>query len=558
MVPVTVFSSRFQVKGGFQPATSENQTALSGGPPPPPPPARGAPPPDKAVWFSDVAGWNPPLTWNLDENTVTGTITKNTGVYFEMNIPPEDGAAKLSLMLVSGTLPDVMSITDGNMIRELIEAGKVWKMEELLKTYDPASHLLKDFPNDIKQVLMVRDGDWYAFPSHIASPDAQKTYPPAPFYEDYFKYSINNAFMWDNKVLELAGLSKNDLQTEAQVLAAWRKVKAMNLTVNGAAVMPLMLDANYQSTSLWFLLNSFGAEEVDQAGNYHDRLLAPQAKHALKFLNTLYREGIIDAGQLTYDDAQVRANFASGRVLSFMGNPAGMGAEKTHGNYWSSGPIVSSDGARPVMSKAFQPTGGWMQTFISKGTKNPAALAKWLSYMSGSDGIRLAYLGLPGVDYNINAAGQAIITAQGAQNKENQSKTGVFAYWPFHHTAWTYSSIMPAPAGDHPEVNYQQVSCALGKYKDTYIYDASLLERPTGFIDPNSDIGIIQLQIENFKKSQISAIVTAASDAAFESAYNTLISRLKSLGIDQLDAKINEAVQANYRRYSERIQKVNP
>jgi putative aldouronate transport system substrate-binding protein len=514
--------------------------------------------PVKAVWFSDVAGWNPPLTWNLDENSVTGTITKNTGVQFEMNIPPEDGAAKLSLMLVSGTLPDVMSITDANMIQQLIDADKVWRIEDLLKTYDPNSHLLNDFPNDIKQALIHRDGDWYAFPSHMNSPDAQRRYPPMPFYEDYFKYSINNAFMWDNALLEMAGLDKAELQTEEQVLAAWKKVKAMNLMVNGMPVIPLMLDTNYQSTSLGFLLNTFGAEEVDQNGNYHDRLLTPQAKHALKFLNTLIREGIIDMNQLILDDAQVRSLFASGRVLSFMGNPAGMGAEKTHGNYWSAGPVVSSDGARPVMSKGFQPGTGWIQTFISKDTKNPAALAKFLSYMSDSDGLRLAYLGLPGIDYNIDSNGVAIITPQGAENKENQSRTGVFAYWPFHHTSWTYSSIMPAPSGDHPEVNYQQVSCALGKYKDTYIYDASLLERPTGFIDPNSDIGIIDLQIRNYKQSQISAVVTAAGDADFERTYNTMISQLKALGIDQLDAKINEAVQTNYLRYGIRIQKVNP
>jgi putative aldouronate transport system substrate-binding protein len=485
-------------------------------------------------------------------------MTRNTGVQFEMNIPPEDGPAKLSLMLVSGNLPDVMSITDGNMIRQLIEAGRVWKLEELLKTHDPDSHLLRDFPNDVKQALIDRDGDWYAFPSHINSPDARKQYPPIPFYEDYFKYSINNAFMWDNQVLELAGLNKNELVTENQVLGAWRKVKAANPQVKGAPVIPLMLDTNYQDTSLGFLLNSFGAEQVDQNGNYRDRLLAPQAKHALKFLNTLIREGIIDTSQLILDDAQVRALFASGRVLSFMGNPAGMGAEKTHGNYWSAGPIVSSDGARPVMSKAFQPGTGWMQTYISKDTKNPAALAKWLSYMSSAEGLFLAYFGLQGIDYTVNASGQVTVSPQGAQNKENQSKTGVFAYWPFHHTTWTYSSIMPAPGGDHPEVNYQQVSCALGRYRDTYIYDASLLTRPTGFIDPNSDTGIIELQIQNFKKAQISSVVTAPGDGEFERAYAALISQLKSLGIDQLDGKINEAVQANYRRYGDRIRKVNP
>jgi len=513
--------------------------------------------PVKAVWFSDVSGWNPPMTWNLAENTVTGTMTKNTGVYFDMNIPPENGAVALSLMLVSGSLPDVMTITDGNMIQQLIEGGKVWKMEELLKTYVPNSHLLKDFPNDIKQALIFRDGDWYAFPSHMSSADMRKTYPPNPFYDGSFKYGINNAFMWDNALLDRAGLNKNALQTEDQVLAAWRNVKSMNLTVNGAPVIPLMLDTNYQDTSFGFLLNTFGAELVDQNGNYRDRLLAPQAKHALKFLNTLLREGIIDTNQLTLDDAQVRSLFASGRVLSFMGNPAGMGAEKTHGNYWSAGPIVSSDGARPVMGKGFQPGTGWMQTFISKSTKYPAELAKWLDYMSSKDGILLAYFGLPGVDYNITA-GQIIVTPQGEENKANESRTGVFAYWPFHNTSLFYSSLIPAPDINNPETAFQQVSTALGRYKDTYIWDSSLQSLPSGFIDPNSDLGMIQLQIQNFKRAQISAVVTASSDADFERAYNTLISQLRTLGIERLDAKINEAVQANSRRYNVSIQKVNP
>ncbi|GHT55359.1 hypothetical protein FACS1894109_01770 [Spirochaetia bacterium] len=512
----------------------------------------------KAAWFSDVAGWNPPLTWNLDENTVTGYMTKQTGVQFEMNIPPEDGSAKLALMLVSGKLPDVMTLTDGDMIKELIDAGKVWKLEELLKTHDPGSHLLTDFPADMKEALKYKDGDWYSFPSHQDSPDARKVIPPVPFYEDYFNYSVNVALMWDNDVLARVGLNKADLQTEEQVLAAWRKVKASGATAaNGQPIIPVMLNPNYQYNPLIFLYMSFGAEEVDRNGVYHDRILTPQAKHALKFFNTLYREGIIDAAQLTIDEAQQRSLFASGRVLSFMGDPGGMGAEKTHGNYWSAGPIVSSDGARPILSKSLRAGTGWMQTLISKDTRNPAVLAKWLSYMSGRDGMFLAEYGLEGRDYTIGAGNVVQVTPAGEQNKIDTTKTGVFAYWPFHNSAFEYGT-RPSPAAGSADANYVQVTSALGKYKDTAIYDGGLLNQPSGFIDPNSDIGIIQLQITNFKEAQISTLITASSDAIFEREYNTLITQLKSLGIDKLDAKINEAVQANYRRFGARIQKVNP
>ena len=37
-----------------------------------------------------------------------------------------------------------------DMGKKLVQAGKVWKLEEFLKKYDPESHLLKDFPADVK------------------------------------------------------------------------------------------------------------------------------------------------------------------------------------------------------------------------------------------------------------------------------------------------------------------------------------------------------------------------------------------------------------------------
>jgi putative aldouronate transport system substrate-binding protein len=200
---------------------------------------------------------------------------------------------------------------------------------------------------------------------------------------------------------------------------------------------------------------------------------------------------------------------------------------------------------------------GWIQTFISKDTKNPAILAKWMSYMSSPAGMLLSIYGIEGVHFNMVSSGYVKVTEKGIADKLNMRQTGVYAYWPFYDSSWDYS-ITPPPAAGDPLVNIMQISCALGKYKDTVIYDASLLTLPGGFIDPGSDIGIMQLQINNYQDSQISVIVTAASDAQFEQAYNAMISQLKTLGINQVDAKINEAVQANYRQYNARIQKVNP
>ncbi|GHT95625.1 ABC transporter substrate-binding protein [Spirochaetia bacterium] len=511
----------------------------------------------KASWFSDVSFWNPPANWNLDENTITGTISKATGVQFEMNIPPEDGASKLSLMLISGNLPDVMSVTDATLIKELVASGKVWKMEEFLKQYDPQSHLLRDFPEDVKQAMIFRDGGWYAYPSHINSADARKQFPSIEFYNDDPLYRDGKALMWNLDLLARAGLNQNELLTEAQVLAAWKKVAAMNLTVDGAPVIPLLVDGTrYQDHTLSFLYNSFGAEEVDRNGNYSDRILTPQAKHALSFFNGLVRDGILDPNQLTIDNSQVKAYIASGRVLSFIGNTPDTGIDQAKENFWSAGPIVSADGARPVLGKSLQATSGWISTFISRSAKNPEALAKWLSWMSSPEGMMLAINGFPGVHYNLNSQGLVVYTEKGQVDRDNFTQTGVNAYWPFHHSTWSFSNTLPPPAG-HKETYNMQIQCAVGKYKDTAIYDASLLARPSGLIDPNSDLGITELQITNYKKPQIATVITAKTPADFEQAYNTLIAQLQTLGIASLDARINEGVQGNYRLYNSRIQKVN-
>ena len=109
---------------------------------------------DKVVWFSDVDFWNPPAKWDTSEDTITGGITKATGLEFEMNIPAGDGSTKLALMIVNGNLPDIMSLTDSTTIKELVDSGKVWQLEEFLQTYDPESHLLNGgYAEDIKKHL---------------------------------------------------------------------------------------------------------------------------------------------------------------------------------------------------------------------------------------------------------------------------------------------------------------------------------------------------------------------------------------------------------------------
>ena len=64
-------------------------------------------------------------------------------------------------MMINGNMPDILSVSDEQMIRHLITSDAVWNLDELLQQYLPDSHLLVDYPKDLKTLLMERDGGWY-------------------------------------------------------------------------------------------------------------------------------------------------------------------------------------------------------------------------------------------------------------------------------------------------------------------------------------------------------------------------------------------------------------
>lgn len=111
--------------------------------------------------FCDVGFWKPPQ-WETYDGAITGEISKKTGVVIDTDVPAQDADKQLSLLLVNGELPDMVSVTDPTVISQLVDPKKVWDLEEFFEKYLPGSHILKDFPEDVKEQLIKRDGGFYA------------------------------------------------------------------------------------------------------------------------------------------------------------------------------------------------------------------------------------------------------------------------------------------------------------------------------------------------------------------------------------------------------------
>lgn len=499
--------------------------------------------------YSDVNFWKP-LAWDTAEGTITGEITKETGVTVDMEIPVKEADTRLKLMLLDDELPDVISIIDATTIHQLVTSGKVWKIDEFLEKYLPESHLLREFPEDIKHELIKRDGAWYAFPSHLNSIDARKIWTPCDaFWNEVVEYGNNNEIIWNKSLLEQLNIQIEGTVAQEDVFNVMEQAKKSRLLVGGEPIFVLLPDGNdYLDTTLKLLLASFGAEWVDEKGEYCDALLQPEAKDALRFLNIAVRRGYINPEHFNLESTQIQELARSGRTLCFIGNIADIAA--TEKEWVSTGVILSGNGSVPVMGKNLRAATGWMQTFIAKDCEHPEKIALWLDYMTSEEGKMLCHYGFPGEHYTVEEDGRIYRTKEGQEMADHWEETGLTSFWQFANTAWTRSKSLEG------EIN-GELALAYGKYPETVLYDESLLMFPADFLAGDHETEGMEQEISFWKTSQILVTVLAQTDAAFEAEYQKLVDGLYQRGIEQLDAKKNAAYKNNCMEYHSQIEKIN-
>lgn len=510
-------------------------------------------------WFSTVSGWGP-SGWvaGMDTDPLMDTLKEKFGITFNFEQPPTDADTKLGLMIASNELPDMISVTDADTVKQLIASDKVWDMKSFLEQYDPESHLLSDFPEDIKETLTNTYGGWYSLPSHLNSDDTRKLYPPCDeVYEDLVTKASNGAIMFNKTMMEELGITQEDVQTEEGFYEACEKVKNSGHQVEGQAVIPVMLHGNLwiESSLDYIIAENFGAVQVDENGDYRHMELSPGYKNALKFVNNCIRDGYLDINSLTIDETALKTYVESGRVFCWIGNCAQSSKKETI-PYVSFGPIVAENNARPVLGVEKQAGGGWIQTFISKECKNPEKIAEMMSFATSREGLLLNDYGVEGTDYTVDEKGNVTRTEEGQKRWETEYKKNI-GLWPFANTCFTRSVEAP-PSEDTDTGVFMQIAAALGKYEDTYIYDASLLSFvKSAVVEPSSDLGIKLSQIKSYLESQKAKIVSAASEEAFEAEYNNMVSELEKYQVADIDAEYNKLLEENEKAYGETIEDVN-
>ena len=504
---------------------------------------------DELYWFSDVSGWGPSTAnWKTTESPAIQYIEENFGLTLDVEQPPTDASTKLGLMIASGDLPDLMSITDSDMYKQLVSAGKVWDMKSFLEKYDPDSHLLKDFPEDVKQALVDTYGDWYSYPSHMESADNRETFvPDDQVWVDVVEKGDNSCIMFNKEIMDAVGITEDDVKTEEGFYAACEKVKTSGYTVDGQSVLPVVLHADqWINNSLDAVIsNNFGVVPVDEDGNYVHKETTPGYKNALKFVNNLIQKGYLDVNTMTIDETALKTYLDAKRVFCWIGNQAQQ--DKTNMPWVSYGPVAASNGAKPVLGKDLSAGTGWIQTLVSKDCKNPEKVAKMISWLSSKEGLMSNYYGVEGTDYTVDEKGIVTRTEEGTKTYAEDYNNNIMM-WPFANTSFERSTE-PVPEANTNRGEEVQLMTAFGKDENTYIYDSSLLAfQNSQVLEPSSDLGLKLGQVKTYLESEKTKIVTAGSDDEFEKEYQSMLDTLDSYSIKEIDAEYDKV----YKEYCEK------
>jgi len=335
--------------------------------------------------FSILIGWT---SQSPEETMVQQALKEGYGIDFVVeNMQDNDYMTTLNMKLSSNAeLADII-VLPYNISAEnaLVQAGRVMNLNDVY--YSDKLQNLPDLNEKLKEYMKDGNGDLWWVPGWYAME-----------YEDPWAGWSLDAWWVRTDLLEQAGATTDDLKTIEGMEETMRKVVALK-DENGNAIIPVSFEQGGQQERI--IIATFG---VDTAGGVSgmpavmqdgDEFIFiydnPGYKEAYKWMNKMYREGLIDIEVSTQSNERFVEKLESGRVGLFTTDFWVSKFNETYRQYTSKEesttlyfePIDSP--AVPGVTKGatsyINPNPGYM-IFINKDTKNLNAVLNFLDWVN--------------------------------------------------------------------------------------------------------------------------------------------------------------------------------
>lgn len=492
-------------------------------------------------WFIDQSWFT--SKWDAENTLVYKTITEKTGVTVNWSVPPGDANEKLNVMMASGDLPDMMTISLGMpQIKLLQQYGNLYPLMELVDQYAPT--FKENIPESMVNWFTEDDGNWYGFPNFFDAPEKAV---------GATKIAQNAGMIARKDMMAQLGITAQDLTTQDGVLAALKKVKDAKLSYGDANVVPLLLPEAGDIRDGFFLYDVvlpgfFGIPLEDENGVLVDVRKDPKYLEALKFINACYREGFIAKDNFTFQKEQHSARLTNGTVFLAIGNLGDfknpmkeLYTADSNAEYIPVGPIRARDNSNPTLIGSG--ANGWTVTMVTKNSKKADRAIRFMEYMYSDEGNLLGHWGVEGVTCERTADGYFKHTEQYLKEKtENGDKAA--ADYGLENLYWVHNwqqIVGKMPRATEGAALVEQNMWDY--YSDDMIYDGRAFSAMT--LEANTPVAIQQSEIKSYLIKTLPRIILAASEGECETAYNEMMTKIYGMGQEEVTKALNEKFQAN-------------
>ncbi|MDI4648449.1 hypothetical protein [Cohnella hashimotonis] len=356
--------------------------------------------PIKISWFVDQDYYK--KNWDPVNNLLDKMITDDTGVSIDFSSGTPE---KLSALIASGDIPDVVTVDKGNPQRGVLEkSGLVSPLDELIQKYDPSF----DVPKSMQDWFRNADGHFYGYASFFWAKEK---------FKEGDSIRSNQGLYARKDIMDQLGIKPEDFNTKEGMVAALRKVKDAKVQYNGFTVTPAYFES-------WVIGSFFGAPREDASGNLVDRERTPEMLEAYKFLNQLYKEGLMPEDSQTLDQDQLKEKVANGSVFAITNKNLDWSAlyqKDPKALFVHVGPVVGDAGNKPYVDPVN--ASGWTLTMVNSKTKYPDRIIKLLDYLSTDEMSLNVNYGPKGAAWDFDENGKVKLSDEfNALNAEDPNK----------------------------------------------------------------------------------------------------------------------------------------
>lgn len=456
------------------------------------------------------------------EGLIPEVITEKTGV--KLNVTRAVDNRQLGLMIASGNLPDLV-FTDSELER-LSNPKYAYSYNELIEQYCPDWEV-----NELDKVNALAystDGNYYFIKNCFSSPD-----------EWAESAGIPQIPVMAVRTDILEALGNPDLNTLDDLVNVLGMVKEQY-----PDLVPLGFHmGNYLLTNIRIALGMGDKDfmELDD-GTIITFVNHPAYKDFCKFVNNLYRNDLIMADNFAMDDAERKALMQNAQCFAWVGFTQGelyrygqMSKTVDPNAEWAEWKVLTN-GDSTKLGRSYITSNGWAGTVITKDCKNPEAAIKLMQYLFSPEGGRLGQWGREGIDWVMGDDGFPVFSeeflAAAADENVLYGKYNVGFYMGTSGADEATGRIGQIPA------DYRAV---YESFKDI-IYVCPWY----GYAEPKGDSLEKQIltKIRDLKESAEVTIFLSESDDEFEANYEQFVNDCKTIGVEQLEAYMNEQVPA--------------